>query len=385
MRTVIRAHQSGAAAALVMALVATLVTAMVMTLGGCATYETQSTSDADLTEQPPILGGRYPIEPGQEVVGELQVMRTEYEDTFIEIARTYGLGFDELVAANPGVDPWLPGAGTRVLLPTRFVLPRAPREGIVLNIASKRLFYYPPPSDGDSDGDGEPRVVETYPIGIGRAGWATPTGATTVVSKARDPVWFVPRSVREEHLVAGDPLPKQVPPGPDNPLGAHVLALGIPGYLLHGTNKPAGVGMRVSHGCVGVGMRVSHGCVRLFPENIEHLYGRVEIGTPVRIVNQPYLFGRLAGDLVFEAHAPLQEDERAWRASLVQQARAGLVGQSESIRSLDEARIERIAEEGRGIPVSVIAGRADTKATIRSARRVSNVIERDRVADRSSD
>jgi len=364
MRAVIRAHRSGTAAALVIG--------MVVMLGGCATVETQPIPAADLTEQPPILGGRYLIEPGQEVVGELQVMHAEYEDTFVEIARTYGLGYDELVAANPGVDPWLPGDGTPIVLPTRFVLPRAPREGVVLNIASKRLFYYPPPGDGDSDN--EPRVVETYPIGIGRAGWATPTGTTTVVSKARNPIWYVPKSVREEHRAAGDPLPKRVPPGPDNPLGAHVLALGIPGYLLHGTNKPA-----------GVGMRVSHGCVRLFPENIEHLYRRVEIGTPVRIVNQPYLFGRLAGDLVFEAHAPLQEDERAWRTSLVPQARAGLVGQLDTVRSLDETRIERIAEEARGIPVSVIVGRADTKATIQSARRVSNVIERDRVADRSSD
>jgi L,D-transpeptidase ErfK/SrfK len=376
MRAVIRIPQFGnitplaSAPAMVMVMATVMVMVMVVVMGGCTTFKTQPLPDVDLTEQSPILGGRYLIEPGQEVVGELQMMRAEYEDTFVEIARTYGLGYDELVAANPGVDPWLPGVGTQVLLPTRFVLPRAPREGVVLNIASKRLFYYPPPDDGDA----KSRVVETYPVGIGRAGWATPTGTTTVVSKARDPVWYVPKSVREEHLAAGDPLPKRVPPGPDNPLGAHVLGLGIPGYLLHGTNKPA-----------GVGMRVSHGCVRLFPENIEYLYGRVEIGTPVRIVNQPYLFGRLAGDLVFEAHAPLEEDDRAWRASLVQQARAGLVGQFDDVRSLDEARVERIAADARGIPVSVIAGHADTQATVYSARRVSNVIERDRVADRSSD
>ncbi|HHQ15005.1 MAG TPA: L,D-transpeptidase, partial [Chromatiales bacterium] len=138
----------------------------------------------------------------------IQLISARDEDTFVDIARAYGLGYDELVQANPDVDPWLPGAGTTVILPTRHVLPEAPRRGIVLNVATKRLFYYPPV------GDGEPTVVETYPIGIGREGWSTPTGETTVVSKARDPVWFVPASIRQEHAEAGDPLPAQVPPGP---------------------------------------------------------------------------------------------------------------------------------------------------------------------------
>jgi len=315
-------------------------------------------------ELPPIVGGRYEIEPGQEVIGELQIVRTRYEDTFVDIARAYGLGYDELVAANPGIDPWLPGSDTPIVLPTRFVLPQAPREGLVLNIASKRLFYFPPRTDG------EPLVVETYPIGIGRAGWATPTGATTVISKARDPVWFVPASVRQEHLEAGDPLPRQVPPGPDNPLGEYVLGLGIPGYLIHGTNKPA-----------GVGMRISHGCVRLFPENIEALYGKVAIGTSVRIVNQPFLFGAHGDDLVFEAHVPLEDDQRDWQAGLVQQARAGLVGYADEVASIDEERVYRIADEARGFPVSVISWRPDTIATVRSARLVVNIIEPERVAE----
>jgi len=319
-------------------------------------------------ELDPILGGKYVIEPGQDVVGELQVVRTNHEDTFVDIGRVYGLGYDELVAANPDVDPWLPGADTEVVLPTRFVLPAAPREGLVLNIAAKRLFYFPPVADG------EPRIVETYPIGIGRQGWATPTGATEVVSKARDPVWFVPASVRKEHAEAGDPLPRQVPPGPDNPLGRYVLGLGLPGYLIHGTNKPA-----------GVGMRVSHGCVRLFPENIESLYERVDIGVEVRIVNQPYLFGQSGDDLVFEAHAPLEDDERDLESSLVQQARAGLVGYADEVTLLDEERILRLADEARGFPVSVISWRPDTSATVRAARPVVNIIEQNRVADQNFD
>jgi len=189
-----------------------LVVAVVTQLiAGCASVDGPAADDADAAntwpteELAPIVGGSYVIEPGQEVVGELQVMRARYEDTFVDIARAYGLGYDELVAANPGIDPWLPGTDTPVILPTRFVLPQAPREGLVLNIAAKRLFYYPPAQPD------EPQLVETYPIGIGREGWATPTGVTTVVNKARDPVWFVPASVRKEHREAGDPLPPQVP------------------------------------------------------------------------------------------------------------------------------------------------------------------------------
>lgn len=353
---------------------ALIVTSVALVGAGCTSFERPVLPEwpdagaAATEELPPIVGGRYEIEAGQEVVGELQVVQTRYEDTFVDIARAYGLGYDELVAANPGVDPWLPGDGKAVVLPTRFVLPNAPREGLVLNIAAKRLFYYPAAEPG------EPRVVETYPIGIGRTGWATPTGSTSVVSKARDPIWFVPASVRREHLEAGDPLPPQVPPGPDNPLGKYVLGLGLPGYLIHGTNKPA-----------GVGMRVSHGCVRLFPENIEQLYQQVGIGTKVRIVNQPYLFARLGDDLVFEAHPPLEDDERDWDSGLVQRARASLVGHAEEVMSLDDERMSQIADEARGFPVSVISWRPDTQATVRAARRVVNIIEQNRVADRGSD
>ena len=170
----------------------------------------------------------------QSVVGEPQVVFAEGEDTLSDLAREYGLGYDEIIAANPDVDPWLPGDGTAVVLPTQYVLPDAPRQGLVLNIATKRLFYYPPLQEG------EPQRVLTYPIGIGRVGWETPLGSTTVVSKARDPSWWVPASVRREHAEMGNPLPSVVPPGPDNPLGTRVLKLDMPGYLIHGTNAPYG-------------------------------------------------------------------------------------------------------------------------------------------------
>ena len=150
--------------------------------------------------------------------------------------------------ADVYIDPWLPGDGTRVVLPTRFILPNAPREGVVINLASKRLFWYVP-----ADEDGRLAVM-TFPIGIGLQGTATPTGETTITQKVKDPTWFVPAAIRKEYAAEGNPLPAQVPPGPENPLGNYAMLLGMPSYLIHGTNRPA-----------GVGMRVSHGCVRLFP------------------------------------------------------------------------------------------------------------------------
>ncbi|MDA1063591.1 MAG: L,D-transpeptidase family protein [Proteobacteria bacterium] len=240
----------------------------------------------------PVPPNHFVLEsPQQTVIGVPQVVLTRDSDTFSDLARAYGLGYDELVAANPGVDPWLPGDQTPVLLSTQFVLPAVARQGVVLNIASKRLFYFPKMPAG------QPQVVMTYPIGIGRVGWETPLGDATVVAKAVDPAWYVPASVRKEHAAMGDPLPPIVPPGPDNPLGSRVLQLNLPGYLIHGTNKP-----------YGVGMRVSHGCVRLYPENIESLYELVAVGETVQIINEPYLLGELDGEILFEAHAPLADD-----------------------------------------------------------------------------
>ncbi|NNC65757.1 MAG: L,D-transpeptidase family protein, partial [Gammaproteobacteria bacterium] len=213
-----------------------------LALSGCATLDDFFASikkgrgaEAVALEDRPV---EDPIDPNtfvltiddQTVVGEPQVVFARAEDTLSDLAREYGLGYDEILAANHEVDPWLPGEGTPIFLPTQYVLPSVPKNGVVLNIATKRLFYFPTAEEG------EPQQVLTYPIGIGRVGWETPLGATKVVSKARDPHWYVPRSVRLEHKEMGNPLPSVVPPGPDNPLGTRVLKLDMPGYLIHGTN-----------------------------------------------------------------------------------------------------------------------------------------------------
>ncbi len=183
---------------------------------------------------------------GDSVIGSVTTAVAEHEDTLLDIGRRYGVGYEEIIAANPGVDPWLPGAGTEILIPSRFVLPDAPREGIVVNLPEHRLYYFPPAKAG------ERRVVRTYPISTGKMDWKTPLGITRVASKQERPNWYPPQSVRLEHEAKGDPLPPFIPPGPDNPLGEYAMRLGIPGgsYLIHGTNRPAGVGMQVTHGCI---------------------------------------------------------------------------------------------------------------------------------------
>lgn len=293
--------------------------------------------------------------PDQSVVGEPQIVFTSEENTFSDLAREYGLGYDELVAANPEIDPWLPGEGTPVLLPTQYVLPDVPREGIVLNIASKRLFYFPKAEVGRK------QTVLTYPIGIGRVGWETPLGSASVISKARDPSWYVPASVRREHRELGDPLPSIVPPGPDNPLGKFVLKLDLPGYLIHGTNQP-----------YGVGMRVSHGCVRMYPENIELLYELVGLGESVMIINEPYLVGQRDGEFFFEGHAPLEDDEVSSEDHL--QANFSWLQSLNSDDStvIDQEHVRAIATEALGVPVRI--QQAETKEVLARARVIRNTV-----------
>jgi len=266
-----------------------------VTLGGCSLFQPTEvpapTGPARPALAPPLASHTFAFDPKTTgVLGELQVTYAREEDTLPDIARRFNLGFDEVQNANPEVDPWLPGEGTRIVLPTQFVLPDAPYEGAVVNLAALRLFYFPKPGK-----DGR-RVVHTYPIGIGKVGWATPEGATKIVSKRKDPYWTPPASVRKEHLEEGDPLPARVPPGPDNPLGNRAMNLGWPSYLIHGTNKPA-----------GVGLRASHGCIRMYPEDIVKLFDMIPVGAKVTVVNQPIVY-RWQGDALYvQAYPPHEE------------------------------------------------------------------------------
>lgn len=227
--------------------------------------------------------------PGEDIIGEVTTVRVAaYEDTANKYAEAYGVGFRQLMAANPDLNPWVPGEGTEVVLPLQFILPPGPRTGVVINLAEMRMYYYQP--DG--------RTVRTYPIGIGREGWQTPLTTTTVTGTVKNPTWVPPASIRREHAAMGDPLPAAVPPGPDNPLGAWAVRLSIPGYLIHGSNKE-----------LGVGMRVSHGCMRMYARDIEEFATTVSKGTQVRIVNVPVKVGLKAGHMYVEVHPALEEQQ----------------------------------------------------------------------------
>ncbi|MBT2969805.1 MAG: L,D-transpeptidase [gamma proteobacterium symbiont of Ctena orbiculata] len=267
---------------------------------------------------------------GEDVVGQIFTLTTRYEETFSDIARIYDIGYRQMVAANPDVDPWLPGEGSEVVIPQQYVLPPGPRKGLVINLAELRLYYFP---------EDRP-VVITYPIGIGREGWSTPTGETQVIGKKKDPSWTVPESILEEHEAEGDPLPPVVPPGPENPLGNRAIYLGMNGYLLHGTNKP-----------YGVGMRVSHGCIRLYPENVERFFEEIEIGVPVRIVDKPFKAGWLKGELFIQVHPPLAEyvEQRGHNYTELVDAVISKLEQDE--RRPDWDQLYTIIEQKTGIPM----------------------------------
>ncbi|SDS09915.1 L,D-transpeptidase ErfK/SrfK [Halopseudomonas litoralis] len=247
----------------------------------------------------------------QQVIGAVYTLDAVFEDTFADLGEAHGFGFLEMQAANPGVDPWLPGAGTSIRMPGQHILPDTPRSGIVINLPEYRLYHYP--ADGGS--------VSTWPVGIGREGWSSPIGETRVARKEANPSWYPPQSIREEHAAAGDPLPAVVPPGPDNPMGPFKMNLAMSGYVIHGTNK-----------LFGIGMRVSHGCFRMNNQDVTELFPQVPVGTAVTIVNQPYKLGVYANKLYLEVHTPL--DEHGFPSSLDKQA---------AIQELLQARSELVA------------------------------------------
>lgn len=314
--------------------------------------------DPDAPRQAPLATRHFDgIGAEQEVLGDVQILFARHENTFVQIARDFDLGYEELKLANPGVDVWLPGEGTPIYLPTMNVVPAMPREGIVLNLPSMRLMYF-------ADDGTDLRRVTSHPIGIGRQGWATPTGSAEVTGKAREPTWYPPASVRAEHAELGDPLPSIVGPGPDNPLGRFAMGLSMPGYLIHGTNKPA-----------GVGMRVSHGCIRLYPEDIEALFDRVPSGTPVNIIDEPVLAGWRNGELFLEVHAPLAEDERDLTAQAERVIAAAFQRANVEPVALDDALVARVVAEQRGIPFPILSREQSIESYLASARVIENTIE----------
>jgi len=342
-----------------------------ISLVGCSLFLPRPKEPAPAVEQLPppqpelpipTATHKFDVNPNSDIVGYVQRVVVSKEDTLPDIARRFDVGYEEMITANPGVDPWLPGKGREVVVPTQFILPAAPHEGVVVNVAEMRIYYYPPHKKG------EPQTVYTHPIGIGKVGWKTPEGTTKIISRQKDPVWVVPKSVRAEHAEDGEKLPATVPAGPDNPLGQYEFRLGWPSYLIHGTNKP-----------YGVGMRSSHGCMRLYPEDIAVFFDLIPIGTKVTVVNQPYIFGWRDGTLYLQAYEVLEDDSRGLfkdrkrlLASMVNpKLRQSIAAHADEI---DWDRVAATARMPRAIPVAITGGQDDIDAVVSKSLLVKNIL-----------
>ena len=286
----------------------------------------------------PASAAIYTLAGNASVVGKVESVLADTDDTLLDIGKNYGFGLQEIKLANPGVDIWLPGEGRKIILPSEFILPNVPKVGIVLNIPEMRLYYFPETKRG------EQRQVITYPLGIGREGWATPYMKTRIIQKKEHPSWYPPESIRKEHEENGDPLPKIVPPGPDNPMGDYALKLAGDGdYAIHGTNK-----------AFGMGMRISHGCIRLYPEDIADLFHRVKVNTPVNIINQPYKVGERDGVIYLEVHPHLDEDhEHFSRNDITEVVKYIIQITDENHYKIDWDLVKKVVDESTGIPVAI--------------------------------
>jgi len=288
---------------------------------------------AALTSGGTLAAERIPQQPRGDLVGQIETYATVFEDTLIDLARRFDVGFVALLAANPRVDPWVPGNGTSLTIPTAYLLPNVPRQGIVVNMSEQRLYYF------TAD-----RKVIAFPIGTPRPGWDTPLIATRVIDKREKPTWIPTPAIRAE-----DPdLPAVVPPGPNNPLGDYALYLARPTYVIHGTNRPE-----------GVGRRVSRGCIRLYPEDIAWLYPRVVIGTPVTFIDEPMKLGWADGELYLEVHPDpnqaLELEETGRFTPAVPpgfRSRIEIAAGTQADR-LDWPLIVKAANERRGIPLRI--------------------------------
>jgi L,D-transpeptidase ErfK/SrfK len=283
----------------------------------------------------PALADEYPLQPGQTAIGQVRDYAIRPGDTLMTIARHFDIGYTELLAANPGFkDPWAPGVGRHMTIPSAFILPDAPHTGIVINLAERRLYYFPPGSD----------TVQTFPVGIGVDGRTTPLSTTRVVAKEVDPTWYPPPSIRAER----PELPAAIGPGPDDPLGKYALRLGWKNYLIHDTNKPD-----------GVGRNVSHGCIHLYPEDIERLFNETDIGTQVRVVEQPVAAAWIGNRLYVEAHPDKQQaDQIDMNEPVSRSEPAGLreaVTAAVGAGTIDWTRAKAAAMQRTGLPVEVAA------------------------------
>ncbi|MFZ1852180.1 MAG: L,D-transpeptidase family protein [Nitrosomonas sp.] len=285
---------------------------------------------------------------GVDVFGQTKTIKISSKDTLLDIARQYDIGQAEILIANPNVDRWLPNDDDEVILPSRYIIPDVDRKGLVVNLAEMRIYYFPETKNGNKP------VVITHPVGIGRMDWVTPLGISKIVEKKKDPTWIPPKSLQMDRIANGEqPYPSIVPPGPTNPLGKHAMRLGITGgsYLIHGTIKP-----------FGVGMRVSAGCIRMYPEDIESLFNKISTGTQVRVINEPIKLGWVLDSLFIELHPPLEEDQEKYQnyelrvTNFINNFLSSPRNKRVENLNIDQEALKKAIVEKSGIPVLISNG-----------------------------
>ncbi|UCD35073.1 MAG: L,D-transpeptidase family protein [Nitrospiraceae bacterium] len=259
------------------------------------------------------------------MIGLSKTHTIQNRESLIDLARTYNVGYNEITAANAGIDPWVPDEGTDITIPTAWILPESSREGMVVNLAEMRLYYFFSVE--------EKNYVSTFPIGIGAEGFGSPTGEFIITAKVKDPVWRVPGNIRQEK----PELPPYVLPGPENPLGGYWLQLSVNGYGIHGTNRP-----------YGIGRRVSHGCIRLYPEDIEMLFSLVRPGIKVRIVEEPVKTDIIDNRVFIEVHQSEKEEDEELLTRAVEN-----LGRKRLLEHVDTPSLIQAIKNATGLPAVI--------------------------------
>ncbi|WP_457944802.1 L,D-transpeptidase family protein [Vreelandella alkaliphila] len=323
--------------------------------GSAPATEEALTSADQLAEQRELPRGHFRLPEEGDIIGEhYTVVVEDPEDTLIDIARRHNIGYEEIRMANPGVSMWVPGEGTEIVIPARYILPPAPREGVVVNLSELRLYYYPADNPG---------IVETYPVSVGREEFATPIGITRTTVKVKDPAWAPPASMRREAAARGEPAPSIVPAGPNNPLGRHAILLAMPSYLIHGTNRPE-----------GVGMRVSRGCIRMFPEDIKSLYERMPTGTQVNLMDAPFKAGWAAdGTLFVQSYPQLEENVGDFEPLLNAIERVSELAEDQA--EVDYAQVKLAVENPDGRLIALYGPQAPTPAPVEEPVELDGLLE----------
>ncbi|MGS2743769.1 L,D-transpeptidase family protein [Halomonas sp. LS-001] len=315
-----------------------------------ATSSSTDSDNANKASESPRPGelprGHFAMPEEGDIIGQhYTVIVEDHEQTLIDIARRHNIGYEEIRMANPDVSLWVPGKGTEVVIPTQYILPPVPREGVVINLSELRLYYYPADN---------PDIVETYPVSVGRDEFATPVGVTRTTIKVKDPAWAPPASMRREAAERGDPPPEIVPPGPENPLGEHAILLDMPSYLIHGTNRPD-----------GVGMRVSRGCIRMYPEDIKSMFEKIPSGTKVNLVDIPFKAGWAQdGTLFVQSFPQLEENMGNFEPLLnaLERVSERISEKAQDEAGLDYAQIKKVIEQPDGRMIAVLGPQAPAPA-----------------------